>query len=312
MKYYFIVKPNSGKGKGLRLWNRIRTCLNRYGAEYELFFTDASGDGAEAAKMLTKDPDSCPGSIYVIGGDDTLNAVLNGLVHMTNVNVGYIPTEPKTGCARSLRLPGDIKSLLKRIRAGGNDSGARIEAVDYGVLTCGNGETVRRFVSSTGIGFNAAVQQRMSRSGSGKGELDINRPLGFASAVIKELFFFRPVKGFILLDGTRRIEFNNILFISVHIHPYEGRYRFANLADPKDGMLEICAVNCRNRFRLIPLLIRSRFGNLNECSRVKTYQCSEARIHLERDCAVHTDGDSFGSKRDMELRCIRQQLNILR
>lgn len=312
MKYYFIVNPNSGKGKGLKLWNRIRTCLNRYGTEYELFFTDASEDGAEAAKLLTKDPDSCTGSIYVIGGDDTLNAVLNGLVHMTNVNVGYIPTEPREGCARSLRLTGDVKALLKRIRAGGSESGARIEAVDYGVLTCGNGEIVRRFVSSTGIGFNAAVRRRMNCGRGGSGESRIKTPLGFVSAVIRELFFFRPVKGYILLDGNRRIEFNNILFISVHIHPYEGRYRFANLADPKDGMLEICAVNCRNRFRLIPLLIRSRFGNLNECSRVKTYQCSEVRIHLERECAVHTDGDSFGSIRDMDLRCIRQQLNILR
>ena len=97
--------------------------------------------------------------------------------------------------------------MLKRIRAGGSESGARIEAVDYGVLTCGNGEIVRRFVSSTGIGFNAAVRRRMNCGRGGRGESQIKTPLGYVSAVIRELFFFRPVKGYILLDVRRADEF---------------------------------------------------------------------------------------------------------
>lgn len=312
MKYYFIVNPNAGNGKGLRLWNRIRSYLNRYGTEYELFFTDASGDGAAVAKRLTGDANNNVGSIYVIGGDDTLNAVLNGLSHMASISVGYIPTEPKAGCARSLRLSSDLKGLVRRIRTGTSEDAARIEAVDYGVLTCGCGELVRRFVSSTGIGFNAAVFQRMGRNGNEKASADFGKPCSYMSAVLKELLFFRPVKGHIILDGSRRIEFNNLLFVSVHIHPYEGRFRFANLADPKDGMLEICAVNCRNRFRLIPILVRGRLGRLNECSRVKTYQCSEAHIHLEKECPVHTDGEAISCQSDVDIRCVRQQLNILR
>ena len=310
MKCYFIVNPNSRGGKGLRLWNRARSYMTKRGIEYEIFFTDAPGDAAFIAKTLTEAVQEETVHVFVIGDDGTLNEVLNGLNHLSKVAVGFIPTAPVEGCARSLRLGPNPGRLLRA--AGTNGQPGRIEAMDYGVLTCENGEIVRRFAGSSGSGFDAAISFRMNRFLNEGPRFFRSRRLLALKECVKELFVSRPVRGYLILDGERRVEFNNLMFVSVHIHPYERAFRFGSYADPKDGMLEICAVNCRNRLKLIPLLIKSRFRGLTDCSRVKLFQCREAHVHFDRPCIVHTDGETIRSQTDLDFSCIRQQLNIFR
>ena len=310
MKCYFIVNPNSRGGKGLRLWNRARAYMTKRGIEYEIFFTDAPGDAAFIAKTLTEAVQDEPVRVFVIGDDGTLNEVLNGLKHLSEVTLGFISTSPVEGCARSLHLSANPGKLLKAVSTGG--SPARIEAMDYGVLTCENGEIIRRFAGSSGIGFDAAINGRMNRFLNEGPRFLRSRRIAAFRECLKELVTSRPVRGYVILDGERRVEFNNLMFVSVHIHPYERSFRFGSYADPKDGMLEICVVNCRNRLRLIPLLLRSRFRGLTDCSRVRLFQCREAHVHFDRPCIVHTDGETIRSQTDLEFRCVRQQLNLFR
>ena len=72
MKYYFIVNPNAGNGRGLKKWNRVRAFLERNGLDYDIFFTTAAGDAARRARELSE---ACtePMDIITIGGDGTVN-----------------------------------------------------------------------------------------------------------------------------------------------------------------------------------------------------------------------------------------------
>ena len=42
--YIFIVNPNAGGGRGLRVWNYTKKFLNKRHEEYEVYFTAAPGD----------------------------------------------------------------------------------------------------------------------------------------------------------------------------------------------------------------------------------------------------------------------------
>ncbi|MDO4960900.1 MAG: diacylglycerol kinase family protein [Eubacteriales bacterium] len=311
MKYYFIVNPNANGGRGLKLWNRMRSYLSKRNAEYEIYFTASSGEGADIARFLTEGLSDGSLNIFVIGGDGTLNEVLNGLHHVHKVNLCYIPTVPGEGLAKSLKLIDNPKTVIGRMNA--NDESARIEAMDYGVLTCENGEMIRRFVNSSGIGFDAALAQRLkNKRSSNDGPAKKIGRITLLKECVKELIFSRPVSGYIILDGTKRVEFNNLIFVSAHIHPYEWKFKFGSYADPKDGILEICAVNCKNRVKFVPMLLASRFKGRAGSPRMKMYQCSEAHIHFDRPAVVHTDGECIRSQTDIDIRCIRQQLNIFR
>lgn len=312
MKICFIVNPNAGSGRGLKLWNRARSYMDKRGLEFEIAFTASEGDAADIAGRISEAADTEDGlAIFVIGSDGTLSEVINGLRHPERVSIGYIPVCIRYGCARSLRLSCSPKAI---IRSFNSTAGSRIEAMDYGVLTCGNGETVRRFVNSAGIGFDAAVFSRMERCRGEQLSVTDNTTgrLLLYRELFRELIFGKPAKGYIELDGSRRIEFNNLMFVSVHIHPYEYAFRFGNYADPKDGMLEICAVSSRSKLTMLSMIIKSRLGILRPTGRIRLLQCREAHIHFDRESAVHADGEALDSMTDIDLHCVSQQLHMIR
>ena len=52
--YYFIVNPNSGGGKGFRVWRKMESVLSRSCVEYEAYFTHGAGDARIVAGELTE------------------------------------------------------------------------------------------------------------------------------------------------------------------------------------------------------------------------------------------------------------------
>ena len=51
-------------------------------------------------------------------------------------------------------------------------------------------------------------------------------------------------KGYIILDGVKKVEFNHIAFISCHIQPFEGGgFKLAPRANCSDGKLSVCVVS---------------------------------------------------------------------
>lgn len=304
--YYFIVNPNSRSGKGLAVWNEILHVLQNAGKEieYEVYITAKPGDAREFSKKLTG---KCreEKTITVIGGDGTLNEVVDGTcLNCSNISIAFIPTGSGNDFARSFRIRGNLKKRLKDLET------AKTELVDYGVLNCSDRN--RRFVVSAGIGFDAAIchrllyssmREKMHRLGMGK--------LLYPAAGLKELFCLKPTRGYVVLDGDRRCEFNNLLFISAHIQPYEGGgFKLAPAADCRDGMIDLCVVSCRNKFHLITVMLSALLGIHMHMSGVHTYRCRSAEIHTERALPVHTDGESCGMQTDLALNCVQRRLKV--
>ena len=101
--YYFIVNPNSGGGKGFRVWRKMESVLSRSCVEYEAYFTHGAGDARIVAGELTEGSRD-PRVIVVAGGDGTLNEAVDGLCFNGPVTLGFIPAGSGNDFARSLRL----------------------------------------------------------------------------------------------------------------------------------------------------------------------------------------------------------------
>ena len=310
MNSSFIVNPGAGNGRGLKLWNKARAYMDRRGMKYDIYFTAAPGDATDIAGDISAATQSDT-TIFAIGGDEILSEVLNGLKHIDRIILGYIPVYAGYGIARSLRLKNNPRILLRDHLS---PAGGRIETIDYGVLTADNGELTRRFINSAGIGFDAGLYREVGSS------LGKNRsaPMGIRGSfklygeVLKALFFCKSSKGYLILDETHRVEFNNLMLVSTHIHPFEYKFRFGNYADPKDGMLEVCAISCREKLKFFKLIIKSRLGRLRNSGRVRLLQCGELHIHFDKECIVHADGEILGSYSELDLRCVSGQLRIMR
>ncbi len=306
--YYFIVNPNASRGRGGRIWRKMERRLWRSGLEYELFMTEKPGDAGRFSARLTE-----PGSdglvLVVVGGDGTLNEVVNGISFRGQVTLGYIPAGTGNDLARSLKLPRSPQRCLKKVL-----NQKTVKLLDYGVLSYECGEPVcRRFLISSGIGLDAQVCRKImeARLQSG-GRMRVPARLEYIVYGLCQLVTARPVNGYLILDGTRRIEFNHIYFISTHIQPFEGGgFRFAPKADGSDGLLDVCVMQPSAKRKLIPIMADALFGKVKCRHGVRSYTCREVRIHVDSPLSVHADGENCFSQTDIHLRCIGRKVRML-
>lgn len=306
--YYFIVNPNARSGRGSKIWNKLERQLNHTGVEYEAYLTEKPGDAKEIAARLTE---GCkePRIIVAMGGDGTVNEVLDGLAFCGPITLGYIPAGSGNDLARSLKLPKRPGKCLKKIL---NPKYHR--QVDYGVLSYGKEEVShRRFMVSSGIGMDAAVCHNLLYS---KVKMALNKvylgKLSYLMIGLKQLVLAHPTKGYLLLDGVQKVEFNHIYFVSSHIHGFEGGgFKFAPDADPSDGCLDVCVVHQSMKLRLIPILLNSLLGRKKRYKGMRHYRCREVEIHTEKALPVHVDGESCYCQKDLQVCCIQKKIRII-
>lgn len=306
--YYFIVNPNAGSGRGGRFWRTLVCYLEKHQVEYEAYLTAGAGDAREISRELTEGNRE-PRVIIAVGGDGTMNEVLDGLFFCAPLTLGYIPAGSGNDLARSLKLSSNPVKGLKKLLAP-----RHYRLLDYGVISYGSQEmSHRRFLVSAGIGFDAAVCHDVL-------ECKLKRRLGWIGlgrfayfmAGIRQLFKSRTCKGYIVLDGVKKVEFNHIAFISCHIQPFEGGgFKLAPKADCCDGKLSVCVVSNASKRRLIPIFLESLAGRHSKHKGIRSYECGEIRIHTERPLPVHADGESCGIQTDLELECIPRKIRIV-
>jgi YegS/Rv2252/BmrU family lipid kinase len=125
--------------------------------------------------------------IVCVGGDGTLNEIVNGLMNETgpvreDTALGFIPFG--TGCdfRKTLGIPRDLGSALEIIAKG------QVEAVDLGRLTYLDHEgrtSVRYFHNVTSFGLGGEVDERVNRASKGMGGF-----LSFLKATVISLLLY--------------------------------------------------------------------------------------------------------------------------
>jgi diacylglycerol kinase family enzyme len=306
--YYFIINPHASNGKGLKIWAKVQKYLNKTAnaQSYEVFMTEKSGDARRFSRKLTENSTDHK-IITVIGGEGTLNEVVDGsCLDQDNISIAYLPTRLDDGLARCFRRKLHFKDQLRNLFHEHED-----RVLDYGVLSASG--VSRRFVASSGIGFDAAVFQDLygekCECVRRKKKIHIGR-MTYLKTFLKELQKAKKTRGYIDMDDEVRHEFNNILFISAHVHPYEGGYKLGPNADGADGYLDLCIVSTKYKWRVLWIMMLSLVGRHSRMTGVHTYRCREAVIHTERPLPVHVDGENITLMSDVTLRCVPRKLKV--
>ena len=306
--YHFIVNPRASRGHGEKVWRKLERYLQHTRVEYEVLMTRTPGDAKLFARRLNK-LNQGPHTIIAVGGCGTVNEVLDGLSIDAPVTLGFIPTDAGNDLAKGLRLPRNPVRCLQRIL-----NPEHPMWLDYGVLSYEKEEPrYRRFIVSSGIGLDAAVSYRLLEIQNKSGFRPwIPKRLAYLLLGIQILLHWVPPKGYLILDGTRKIEFNHIYFISIHVHPYEGGgFLFAPMADGADGMLEMCVVHNSTKQGVLISGINAFLGKGGYRRGVRYYSCREAWIHVDAPMMVHVDGENAYSQTDIHVRCIEKKVRMI-
>lgn len=276
MRYLFIANPSAGKGKTKKLLSSIDNYLVKKKIDYQIIVTSKPGDVINIAKESEKDFDR----IIVIGGDGTIHELLNANV-ITEKTLGVLPTGSGNDFALTLGLKKNIYDDL--------DTLLSEKTLDLDIGYCEVTEFSGKknsflFANSLGIGFDAEVAYSVKSIKFFRGL--VLYLLGVFKTLIK--YNFRKVE--IVLDGKK---LNEVIFmISIgNGKTAGGGFKLTPLANPIDGMLDVCIVKKLSKLKVLYLLPLAIFGKHLGNKSVMYLKAKELNITSNQPIYLHADGE---------------------
>lgn len=280
MRIGIIVNPRAGKRSTMRLRTRIEQFAYRSGAEVIIRVHDRLTRIESTTRELVTDVDV----IGVVGGDGSLNGVVNGVMtsDRDDIPVFFVPVGRGRDSART--LPSwDMSAIDHRSMA------YQTRQIDLGLVKSASGEQ-RYFVNETSIGVGAFAARSASNLPRFLGTTSYL--IGTAHGLMKE----RPTTARLNIDHSRLIELPTCHHITISNGRYfGGGLQISPRADASDGLLDIIAVADVGAFeiaRAMPQLFRA-----THLSHPKVHHWQATSIHVETDdmTLIESDGEQWVS-----------------
>ena len=286
--WFFIVNPNAGSRKGVRDWPKISKLIKESGIPNETVLTTHRGDAIDLTLDCIKQGYR---KIAVVGGDGTLNEVVNGVflqkrVSPKEITVGMIPVGTGNDWCRYFNIPFDYKKALEILMQ------EKTFVQDVGKVThyYNEGPETRYFVNVAGLGYDALVAKKtnmMKEKGRGN-------QLTYFYFVFASLFQYSFMEAVIEVDGETVFK-GEIFSMNVGICKYNGggmmQVPFA-VAD--DGLLDVTLIKKAPKYIVIQHARKLYNGSLVNLPMVKTFRGKQIRIRSTGRLYLETDGESLG------------------
>ena len=276
-----ILNPSSGRERGPAAIDLLNSALRRHFDDVTMAVTAGDGDAERAAAVAVADGYD---TLFVAGGDGTLNEVMNGLASagaLDRVVVGIVPFGTGNDFASGLGIPLEPERALEVLLEG------QVREVDLGEV---NG---RVFVNTSGGGFIAEVSLAVT-----PGLKTIAGRLAYLIGGAQVLLEFEHVGASIAMEpGGIRISRSLYVFAVCNSRMIAGGRLIAPAAVIDDGLLDVCLIEGMSAIEFVALARKVADGAHVEDPRVLYYQAASVRIELDRAVYVNTDGEVFEDRR---------------
>jgi diacylglycerol kinase (ATP) len=295
-----IVNPVAGAGRTAREWPRIMSLLQGQGLRFEHDVTEAPGHAVELAHdASTKGYET----IISIGGDGTINEIVNGIYRAgasKDASLGIICTGTGGDYARTIGVSRRYEEACWRIFQ------PRKLTVDLGCVEYSvNGDrTERVFVNFAGLGFDAEIVRRTTRSFKAMGST-----VSYLLGVLTTLVSYRNRKVKLLIDGEEMEK--EICSVIANNGRYGGGGMFtAPDADLTDGLFDLLIIGNIGKVDLIRSLPRIYKGTHLTHPKVTVKRAREIEIQSAHPLNLQADGELLGEL-PARFRVLPSALNVI-
>jgi YegS/Rv2252/BmrU family lipid kinase len=287
-KAWIVANPVAGRGRARHTAHDLSLALLRTGVANELRFTGAKGD----ARKILGELDPSVDLVVAIGGDGTVNEVLEGL-GTRRVPVAILPMGTANVLGLDLALPRDVDGALAMIAEG------RTNALD----TASVNRTNLSFLV-VGIGFDAMVVR----------ELDARRkgPITKASWLVPALTVWRKYRAPVLTveaDGARIDGTFGWVLVSNVVH-YAGFAVLSSDLAIDDGLLEVYLFEGGSRAALVGYALRGLTSGFpgGSCRRIRARRIT---VTSTEPVPIQIDGEARGTTPvDLEINAVPHTLVV--
>ena len=269
--YHIIYNPVAGKKKATKNLRVVERVLSERGLAYELHQSCDVHDAEAIARTLTEAGET---EFLVLGGDGTLNEVLNGFVDPSVCTIGLIPSGTGNDFAGRMGISLDPEKAILRILDG------EAKPVDY-IEVSGT-----RCMNVAGLGIDVDVLERC-RKGKMKGKIK------YLLSLIKSLFAFKGCRVKIVRDGQEETR-NVLICAACNGSQFGGGIKICPPAKEDDGLMDIIVVDCiGGAWKIVLAFIELMKGKVIEYPLTTYFRCEKVEFIPEEGCPIQLDGEIY-------------------
>lgn len=258
MKHIFIVNPKSGGGKSLKIIKNIKKVCEEMHFDYVIHMTRGPKDATKIARKYKFSKNI----IYSVGGDGTLNEVVNGLVGSKNM-LGVIPC------------------------GSGNDFYKTLEKMDDEMPLIDIGKINRKyFINIVSIGIDAEVAKNVSMMK----KMKISPSQIYNASIVYTFFKYKFKNIDVEIDNNNRKGKCTILTVC-NGRVYGGGYKIAPEALLTDGYFDVYFVDKIHKPLLPFILNKLKKGTHESLRKVHKSKATKIKFKCDYDLVCNIDGE---------------------
>lgn len=287
-RWFVVVNPVSGGGKGLGDFPKISHLLRENGIQHDPAFTEHRHHATELAVEAVNRGYR---KIIVVGGDGTLNEVVNGLFiqkqcEPKDILLAVIAVGTGNDWVRTFGLPRNYTAAIRAIV----DGHSFLQDVGKVTYTESKVEQTRYMANVAGLGFDAYVIQIFNH-------LKLKGYKGkwlYLYSLLRGFFSAKPAGATIEVDG--KVIYNKLLFsLAVGICRYNGGgIQQLPRAVANDGLLDLTIIRPVHWWHVVFRARRLFNGEIYSIGHVQYAQGRVVKITSAPNMPLETDGELQG------------------
>jgi diacylglycerol kinase family enzyme len=272
LKVLAVVNPISGGVDKEPFMNHFRGEMEKFGIEYESFYTTGKDDDSNLKKAISEFQ---PDKIASVGGDGTTLFTACNLLD-TDIPFGIMPQGSANGMATELGVEADPKLALSDFLKSSltcpldlvlvNDEHYCLHIGDIGI----NANIVEDFTKDEGRGMVSYAKHFVDR---------VARREMMEFNIIADGKEYHQTGYMIAIANSRKYGTGVVL-------NYEG--------DPTDGKFEVVVLNNINSKTLLKAGLSKFNEEMSKKNNVTTISCKEAIVKLDKKHMLQLDGELIG------------------
>ncbi len=288
-KTVFVVNPHAGNGATGKEWPRIRSRATELLGLFEHCMTAGPGD----ATRMTRDAlQQGVDRIICVGGDGTLNEVVNGFFDEngplgTGAVLGFVPNG--TGCdfCRTTPIPTGLEASLETIREG------HLHTIDLGLIRYRDhdGRTCARYFHNiASFGLGGEVDDRVNRTSKACGPF-----VTFIWGTLISLFTYGTKRIRIRVDDgdEQTVDVLNIAIANGRYHG--GGMLVAPDAETDDGRFAVTIIGAMSLPLVFWHLPKLYIGGIKRIRQVSMTTGQRVTASSEQRVLLDIDGEQPGT-----------------
>jgi len=298
-----IVNPIAEAGAVGKRWPLIREFLLAQGASFDAVLTEGIGHATELAQLALEEGHE---TIVVVGGDGTLNEVVNGLFFEgripPNVSIGVIPGGTGADFVRTLGISHDYEEACRCLLEG------ETRPIDIGEIVCvREGKEVRRyFINVAGLGFDGEVAERVNRYAWKW----LGGTIPYLTGLLVTLITYKNKSIEISFDGEE-MRGKATSVIACNCRYFGGGMKIAPNASPDDGFFDLVVIGDLGKMEFLANVPKVYKGTHLTHPKVYEYRgIKEVRVESKERMLLQADGELIGES-PASFRIIHRALRVI-